>query len=95
MTQNLQKDDIALLASLVRMDIRKKRRSLERFGVKPGQAIEEANKARATIEKAITFREVVLARLREPSRCALCGRVTNGDHDCPVTGEVAHGSQDG
>ncbi len=59
----LQRNDIDYLRGLVRMDIRKKERGLERFAPKPDQPVEEADEVRQMFEANIEFRHQVLARL--------------------------------
>ena len=51
--------------SLVRMDIRKKERNLDKFAPKPGQDVVEAEMVRADFREKLSFRRGVLWKLTE------------------------------
>lgn len=55
--------DAAYLRSLVRMDINKKQKSVDRFTAKPGQSAAAAEQQLAKFERNLAYRKEVLARL--------------------------------
>ena len=61
----LTKDERDYLRSLVRMDIRKKERTLAKFTPKPGQDAVEAETVLAEFREHLSFRRGVLWRLTE------------------------------
>lgn len=56
---------VRYLEGLVRVDLRKKRRSVEEFQPREGQDPEEASEVLAQFRGHVEFREHVLAKLRE------------------------------
>jgi hypothetical protein len=59
----LSGDDLAYLRSLVRMDVRRKQKSVDRFAAKPGQGASEAAAALDHLKEGVAFRLRVLAKL--------------------------------
>jgi hypothetical protein len=61
----MDEGDRRYLTSLVRMDIRKKERGLEKFAARPGQTAREAADTKEQLECNLAFRRSVLERLRK------------------------------
>lgn len=53
------------LRGLVRVDIRKKQKGLDRFQARPGQSAEEAAEIKAKFERDLEFRVRVLTELED------------------------------
>jgi hypothetical protein len=63
--------ELDYLASLVRMDIRKRERALTRFAPKPGQSGVEAAEVRLKFEQHLAFLRGTLANLNHERRLRL------------------------